>query len=703
MGIEATEVARREGGSVEPGEPRRARRRRRRILLVTLGLLAVAVLSVLATVASLPEDLVRSKIVEAVERATGRELRIAGPVTFSLGTSPVLRVSDVVLAGARGAEGPPLLTAREIELRAQLVPLLRGRLDIAEARLRTPAVTLLPEDAELMSGEGDGAFSIGRLAIEDGSLNVMLEGPNPALRVDRIDADAKGLSRDGVQDATGTLRWRGEPIRFQLGVVPSADPASGERMKITARFEGAHGETAFTGGIDPAKLAVTGTIQSSTPSVRKLLAWFDVKTGPRMLAGGGAMQGKVTASAEGLRLEQATLEVPGGKGKLDVLVALAGERPKVAGEVAWSTLEVDTIIGSASPQRAARLAARVRVAERQTEIASGWSALADVLTAIERQGPAASLEALPRIAATAAPRPQGWSTQPIDLSGLQRIDLDLAQSADTLRYSGLEMRGVKSRTQLTDGRLSVDLTEANSGKTKASGRLKLDSRSTPPAIALEAKATDAPIETVISELFGSRVVSGKTKVDLSLAARGSSQRDIVGSLAGKAGVTIENGELIGFNLRRALIEWWRKWTYDPKQRTHFSRLSAALDVDKGVMTSVGDLALSGPEVVITSRGSIRLPSRSIDQNLRMKLAPPPQHLPVPLKVSGPWSKPDIGWDLFSVFAEPRELAAPHSVFAAPGGTPPEITATIRRMLSDDGRVEQMPPELRNLLRSLAGS
>jgi hypothetical protein len=86
----------------------------------------------------------------------------------------------------------------------------------------------------------------------------------------------------------------------------------------------------------------------------------------------------------------------------------------------------------------------------------------------------------------------------------------------------------------------------------------------------------------------------------------------------------------------------------------------------------------------------------------MKLAPPPQHLPVPLKVSGSWTKPSIGWDLFSVMAEPRALAAPQALFASPEPPPAEIVAAIDRVLADQAKTEQMPPDVRNLLLSLRG-
>lgn len=676
-------------------KPPRRRRIWRRLALFAIGLLAIGVLAVVATLATLPDDIVRKQVSAIVEDATGRELRIDGAARVALRPNLALELNNIVLAGAQGAAGPPLLSADKVEVEIQLIPLLRGRIDVSLAKVVKPAITVAPDDAELTQRGGKAIATVAALSIDDGAINVAVDGPNPALRIDKLSAELKGLSADGLQNGSGTFRWRGEPVRFEMSVVPATDGGS-QSFAVDAKFGGNHGATEFAGTLDPAGMSVTGNIDATTPSLRKLLAWFDVKTGPRALAGEAALKGPIVASASGLKLEGADIKVPGGDGKLTVAVSLAGARPAVAGRIDWSDLQVDTLLGAAAPS-AAGVVARVKVAEQVAEIETGWRALGEFLTAVEQGQGAASVA--PQ-SLTAAARPEGWNAQPIDLTALTRVDLDLAQTAEKLTYRGLTLEKVKSDVKLTDGQLALAVDELVAGKGTANGRLSVDSRADPPQLALEAKTQNAPLETLISEVFGTRIVSGSTGLLVKLTGRGRSERDIVSSLGGRASVTIENGEIIGYDLRRALIEWWRKWSYDPKRRTKFAKLAADLTVTKGVMQSASDLSLTGPDVDITSRGSIGLPSRSVEQSLRMKLAPPPQHLPVPLKVSGPWTKPSIGWDLFSVAAAPRDLAAPQNVFAAPEGTPPEIATSIRRILADRAKADSLTPEMRTLLQSL---
>lgn len=701
MSVEASQTSP-AGAAKSRGETPTAPRRGgwRRFVLFTLGLLAVAVLTVVATLQTLPDDFVRGRIVAAVEEATGRELRIDGPARVAFRPNVVVSLGKVTLAGARGPEGPPLVKADEVEAEVPLLPLLRGRTDVARARLVKPAITISPEDAELLGGGGGGTLTIAGLSVVDGALNVMTAGPNPALRIDQLTAELKGISADGLQNGTGTFRWRGEPIRFDLKAVPEAGATRNGALRVDAKFDGSHGATAFAGSVDPAAAAASGKLDVRTPSLRKLLAWFDVKPGASALAGPASAEGAVKVSASGLELTDAAFKVPGGEGKLTATLAIAGNRPSLAGRIDWNELEVDTLIGSAPPP-AAGLEARVKVVDPVPQIDSGWGGLGALLAGIERKGvAAAALET--REAAGVPAKPSGWSAKPIDLAALQKVDVDLAQTAGKIRFHGLVVEKVKSTLKLVDGRLALAVDELAAGKGKAAGKLSVDTRKEPPELALDAKTDNVPLETVVKELVGTRVVSGATRLDVSLKGRGKSQRDIVASLGGKAAMTIEKGEIIGYNLRRALIEWWRKWSYDPKQRTQFAKLGANLDVKDGVLTSEGDIALSGPDVDIVSRGAIRLSSRTIEQSLRMKLAPPPQHLPVPLKVSGSWTKPSIGWDLFSVMAEPRALAAPQALFASPEPPPAEIVAAIDRVLADQAKTEQMPPDVRNLLLSLRG-
>ena len=116
-------------------------RRLRRVALVAAGtaLVLVAALAALAYVASTHSD----RLLAEVGKGLGRELG-AERVGFTIRGG-----AGVTLAGVSIAEEPglgaqdPFLTAREIELRLQLLPLLRRRLVVDRVLVEEPVVNLV--------------------------------------------------------------------------------------------------------------------------------------------------------------------------------------------------------------------------------------------------------------------------------------------------------------------------------------------------------------------------------------------------------------------------------------------------------------------------------------------------------------------------------------------------------------------------------
>jgi AsmA protein len=88
----------------------------------------------------------KPRIIEAVRRATGRELTLHGNVSLSFAFEPVLRVADVSLANPPGASRADMVTLKSMEARLALWPLLRGRAEVRRLLLIEPDV-LLEQDA----------------------------------------------------------------------------------------------------------------------------------------------------------------------------------------------------------------------------------------------------------------------------------------------------------------------------------------------------------------------------------------------------------------------------------------------------------------------------------------------------------------------------------------------------------------------------
>ena len=89
----------------------------------------------------------KDRIVEAVRRATGRELVLAGPLKLSLGWVPTIEAEDAALANRAGGSRPQMATVARLRASVALLPLLSRRVEVESVTLDRPDI-LLETDAQ---------------------------------------------------------------------------------------------------------------------------------------------------------------------------------------------------------------------------------------------------------------------------------------------------------------------------------------------------------------------------------------------------------------------------------------------------------------------------------------------------------------------------------------------------------------------------
>jgi hypothetical protein len=103
-----------------------------------LLLLAVTALGVAVTLLD-PDDY-KPQIVAAVQQATGRTLRLGGPLRISRSLWPTIEVTDVTLANLPGGTRPDLAHAERIEAQLSLPALLHRRIELSKLTLEGPNI-----------------------------------------------------------------------------------------------------------------------------------------------------------------------------------------------------------------------------------------------------------------------------------------------------------------------------------------------------------------------------------------------------------------------------------------------------------------------------------------------------------------------------------------------------------------------------------
>lgn len=247
-----------------------------RHILIILAALAVILLGAWGTlVLYFDEVRLKSMVREEVERRTGRDLEIRGPLRLRLLPRIAVEARDVYLSGPAEYEGPGLFEAERLSLSLRLWPLVRGEIETGDVELEGAELRVHTDrsgrssmgdlyrdsSAEWAGVEPSVMLRAGRIRIQ----NVALVISDAATRdTNRLQIDLLELERF-VRDLPASFMFRGsigdppmlDPVlaRGILTVPSDTGPVTMDRLSLNGRFAG----TAHEFTLDGRLLAELGT------------------------------------------------------------------------------------------------------------------------------------------------------------------------------------------------------------------------------------------------------------------------------------------------------------------------------------------------------------------------------------------------------------------------------------------------------------
>lgn len=242
------------------------------MLVAALGLLVVVGPSLVDW------NVYKGPLAEAVRRATGRELSIAGDLSLELLPRPRLIVRTASLGNAPGGSEPEMIRVDRLEARLAPWPLLTGRFELRSLDLIQPTILL----ERLADGTGNWESVIRHLSDEkrQGRLSLALEqvriGAGTAFwrmadggerKLEAIDA---GLTQtpQGQIAIAGSGKLGETVLRFESSLV-SAGGDGPIRILVSA----GEGEGEITGVLRRGEaLSFSGKLRLRTPSAARTLA-----------------------------------------------------------------------------------------------------------------------------------------------------------------------------------------------------------------------------------------------------------------------------------------------------------------------------------------------------------------------------------------------------------------------------------------------
>lgn len=700
-----------------------------RLLLV--GIIGIVVAASLL-IAKPPASIIKDQIEKAATAAAGRPVTIAD-ADITILPVPSISLNNVAVANAAGVTGPGVLQAQSVNARLKLRPLLSGKAEIESLEIIKPQINLVKGadgktnwtfEPKEQTSSGLSATLLNGATIKDGVVSYSGPGTKEPVRFEKIDAT---IETSGKTTAKSVLALNGESANADIAIADLFAAASGKPADLTIGLDGKHLKGEIKGIVSSgATPEMTGDIALTSGSIRDLARGLgaDVEKGAAPLP--GSMKGKFKATATSFDFDGTDVAMGSDTGKLTGKLHIDGARPKYEGAIALSRIDLNAILGTTGP--AVRSAGpEADTDDLELETAPAWDDLRATLKSLSA-GPEAAASAAVKATPSSAP---AWSENPIDLKILQSTDIDAVITSDALVLGKLDLKNAEIKTKLENGKLDARLNKLTIGGGSATGTLKLDSAAPVPRADVALNLVNVAAEPIITEITGKPLLAGTSNVDIVASSQGKNQNELASSVEGKATFRMSKGVIRGFDVRSIVSNWWSSLTgglkFDINKKTGFEKLDAQYDIKKGVMTSSPGLDIGGSEVEVQSRGNVSLPAKRINQEIRVKVVPPPSAPPIPVKISGNWSKPSVSMDwgdlLFSsgVTAASARVgsddaaaaAAPEAVTdsiaggfqelaPSPEQIPDDIKAEIQRVLaSPEGAA--ITPDGKALLETLAGT
>lgn len=557
----------------------------KRIVLIGLGGAALAAAAGAAIAPRLPANGAdeTARLLAAMSRATGLEVRANGGGEISLFPTPRIRVSGVSIARP-GQE--PFALVPEVVGSLGLLPLVQGRVALTDVVLNQPEVALerLPygEAIAALRGQGD-AIDAPAIKLTDARLNFN------GRTIDRVEAGLAPPRDGGPATFSGYGRYAGRQIEATAQMTDLAALARSDRSPFRARIEGGGARIMFDGSIaDRDGLQLSGDISARAASIGDAFAWLNVRANgrskpdwPVSLSGKGAFDGS------GLAVSSAELDV-GGETLLGAarLTMGSGGVPNVEATLDAERLDLNAYLGALSPRLV---------------------------------------------------RPEGgWSASRIDLSRLAGWNLDLRLSADSARLGHLDLGPTAATVAVAKGGLDLSIGEAAAYGGTIGGRLVLEPQEAGLKIRLEGGATDVAIHDVLLAIMPATPIAGDLTTDFALDSAGGSMAEIVAGANGRVNARLADGALDNASRSRTLA------LAGLRGRIEFDRAEARIAVRDGIARS-DDVAITGKAANFSLSGTASLIERSVA--LKGVVKPAERGWTLPVAIEGPLSRPKLRPDI----------------------------------------------------------
>ncbi len=613
-------------------------------ILIGLGVVVVIIIGVMVALPALvPLDRIKAEAVTAVKEATGRDLTFKD-LSVSVFPSLAVTVSDVSLSNPPGFATTPMVHLAQLDASLKVMPLLGGRLEVDRFILDSPTVALevnaagknnwtfegtkaaaetaaaATPDAAKSSSKGDNLLKdllLEDIKITNGTFTLNDAKTKSTVQIQKIGLDIGMKGLDQPLKLNGTVTWQGREIQLNTTVdKPRAVLDAGTTKLSTDLAVQGLMKLTFAGQVNVSTTAADGTVDLSAPMLRDLLAWVSgapVALPPNTF-GPLALKGTVSGSPAKVAVSNVDLSLDQIKGKGDLSVALNQAVPDITAHLSTNVLDLNPYMASG--------------------------------------GGAAGSGGGTGGGGNAAPKSAGWSTDPIDLSGLKAVNAALTLNVDGLLVEKITVGKSALQVTLRNGVLTTNLSEMAFYQGQGRAKVVLNASQPKLGVDLDASLKGMAIEPFLKDMANFGNLTGTGAVEIKIAGTGSNQKQIVQTLNGHAALTFTNGAIKGIDLASMIQNVASAFgvTNSQGQKTEFTKMGGTFTIVNGIATNK-DFVLESPVIQANAAGTINLPDQTLNYRVTPQVVSGAGSLSVPVLVSGPWSNLTWAPDLAAIAAQ----------------------------------------------------
>jgi AsmA protein len=599
-----------------------------RWLFRVAGSLLVLALLALAIPFLIPTETVARLATAQIERLTGRALTIEGAVRPTVWPHLGVRTGAVTLANAPWSDAGPMLRADGLAIAVDMAALIGGTVRVTGIEMQTPRL-LLERSADgqvnwVLSAPAtagaEGAapaaqtaatpFTIDRAQIADGTVTYVDHASGRRFEATEVTLDAAIPDFQGEATLKASARVNGQPVALAGTVSAFAPFLDGQVVPLALTASVGGSEAGFEGRLGTAPLAAEGAASlalGDLPALYALMGQPAPALPPGLGRGSIALTGALTLTPEGsLHLRDGVVALDDNRfaGAFDLVQG--PDRPKLTAQLTAGALNLASL-GQGSGGAPA---------------SGGGGA--------------------------GAPAAVGWSTAPIDASGLGALDAAVSLAADSIDLGSVALGPTRLGLTIDAARAVVDLQQVAAYGGTLAGQVVLNARS-----GLSARANlsmqGLALQPLLVAFAGTDRITGTGDIRFNLLGVGGSLDALMKSLSGDASLAFRQGELLGFDLA-GMIRTLDAGFVGEGASTVFDSITASFAIENGVARN-GDLALAAPLITASGAGTVDIGNQSLDYRLTPLTLGGRElntDVQVPVLISGPWAAPNIRLDLESL-------------------------------------------------------